>query len=73
MEKLKSVAQLGAKLKKFRKSQNVTQQELADLAGVSRKAISELERGKETLRMDIALKVLSVSDIKLMLEDSGDE
>ena len=39
---------------------NLTQRELGELAGVGTRLISELERGKPTLRMDAVNKVLHV-------------
>jgi len=39
---------------------NLTQRKLGELAGVGTRFISELERGKPTLRMDAVNKVLYV-------------
>ena len=58
MEKLKSVAAIGAKVKAVRKSQRVSQELLAGLAGTGSRYISELERGKETARIRELLKLL---------------
>ena len=38
----------------------LTQRELGELAGVGTRLVSELERGKPTLRMDAVNKVLQV-------------
>jgi transcriptional regulator with XRE-family HTH domain len=38
--------ELGDKIKKLRKAQNLTQQELATLAGISRVTLGKLERGQ---------------------------
>lgn len=56
---------IGEKLKEYRKSKGFTQQDIADLSGVSRKVISELEQGKDTIQFNIVLKILSVTDLKL--------
>ena len=58
MEKLKSVAAIGAKLRTVRKAQQVSQETLAGLAGTGARYISELERGKETARIRELLKLL---------------
>ena len=58
MEKLKSVAAIGAKLRTVRKEQQVSQETLAGLAGTGARYISELERGKETARIRELLKLL---------------
>ena len=38
----------------------MTQQDLAELAGVGTRFVSDLERGKSTLRLDRANRVLAV-------------
>ncbi len=41
-----------------RKASSLTQRELGELVGVGTRFVSELERGKPTLRMDAVNKVL---------------
>jgi|CXWL01.1.fsa_nt_gi y4mF family transcriptional regulator len=43
-----------------RKAAGLTQRQLSELAGVGHRAIWDLERGKPTLRMDVANAVLRV-------------
>jgi y4mF family transcriptional regulator len=43
-----------------RKANGLSQQRLAELAGVSQPFLSDLERGKPTLRMDAVNRVLAV-------------
>ena len=43
-----------------RKARGMTQQDLAELAGVGTRFVSDLERGKATLRLDHANRVLAV-------------
>ena len=45
-------------MRSIRKSQHVSQETLAGLAGTGARYISELERGKETVRMRELLKLL---------------
>ena len=58
MEKLKTISDIGVKMRSIRKSQQVSQETLAGLAGTGARYISELERGKETIRMRELLKLL---------------
>ena len=58
MEKLKTISDIGVKMRSIRKSQHVSQETLAGLAGTGARYISELERGKETIRTRELLKLL---------------
>lgn len=51
---------LGIFVRGRRKANGLTQQELAELAEVGTRLVSELERGKATLRMDVVNRVLKV-------------
>jgi y4mF family transcriptional regulator len=51
---------LGDFVRDRRRANNLTQQGLAELAEVGTRLVSELERGKATLRMDAVNKVLKV-------------
>ena len=55
-----SPQQIGRFVRERRAASNLTQQELGELAGVGTRLISELERGKTTLRMDAVNRVLRV-------------
>jgi len=72
MQSIKSVQYLGLEVKRLRKKSLLNQQNVADLAGFSRKAISELESGKESMQMNILMKIISVMGISLHAV-SGDE
>ena len=58
MEKLKTISDIGVKMRSIRKDQHVSQETLAGLAGTGARYISELERGKETIRTRELLKLL---------------
>ena len=58
MKKLKTVSDIGAQVQRIRKSQKVSQETLAGLAGTGARYISELERGKETAHIRELLKLL---------------
>lgn len=51
---------IGKYVRNRRIASKLSQQELGELAGVGTRLISELERGKATLRMDAVNKVLRV-------------
>ncbi len=47
-------------VRRRRKANRMTQAELAELAGVGKRFVSELERGKSTARVDAVNAVLAV-------------
>lgn len=56
---------LGREIRAARKKQGLTQVELAEVAGVGTRFISELERGKETVRLGLALEITRLVGINL--------
>jgi HTH-type transcriptional regulator / antitoxin HipB len=48
-----------------RRRSGLTQQELAELAGVGKNMVYELESGKQSVRLDNVLKVLQALNIEL--------
>ena len=56
---------LGDLVRRRRIAAQLTQRELAELAGVGLRLVSELERGKPTLRLDAVDKVLRVFGLML--------
>lgn len=64
---------LGKYLKKERKAANLTQQQLAEKAGVGLRFIREFEQGKQTLRMDTVNKVLKLFGRQLGPVDLNEE
>ena len=58
MERLKNISSIGAKIRSIRKAQGISQETLAGLVGTGQRYISELERGKETVRIRELLKLL---------------
>ena len=51
-----------------RKKSGLSQQELANLAGLGKTVIFDIEKGKETVRLDTLLKVLDVLNVKVTFE-----
>lgn len=55
-----SLQEIGAFIRRRRRANNLTQRELSELANVGLRLVSELERGKPTLRTDAVNRVLAV-------------
>ena len=62
--------QIGKTIIFHRKKSKLTQKQLADLAGVGKTVVFDIERGKETVQINSILKVLSVLNIKLEMKSS---
>lgn len=56
---------LGAMLKDHRKKAGLTQLELANLAGIGKTTVFDIEKNKETVRWNNLLAVLRVLNIKV--------
>ena len=48
-----------------RKKAGLSQKQLADLAGVGKTAVFDLEKGKESVQMDTVRKILRVLNIRM--------
>lgn len=57
---------IGEFVKQKRKENNLKQEDLALYTGVSTKFISQLENGKETLKLDKINQVLAIFDSELI-------
>lgn len=68
MQGITSPEDLGKLIRKVRKSQNLTQLDLANVAGVGSTFISQLERGKATAELGRTIKVLTVLGVDLYAE-----
>lgn len=58
---------LGEAVRKERKSRDLTQQELGELAGTGLNFVSQVERGKETVRLDKLLAIMKVLGLELVV------
>lgn len=65
---VRSLSDIGALVARTRKSRNYSQQEFADLAGVGRRFLSELEGGKTTAEIGKVLQVLTALGIDVELK-----
>lgn len=59
---------LASAVRERRKHLGLTQAELADISGVSPRFVYDLERGKETIALDKARKVLETLGLVLSIE-----
>ena len=61
--------QIGKTVTFLRKQSGLTQKKLADLAGVGKTVVFDIEKGKETVQLNSLLKIFSVLNIKLELSN----
>lgn len=71
MELTGSPTALGSAIHRRRKSLGITQDDLALSIGVNRKVIGQLEGGKETVRLDIALRAAQALGLNVGVEARG--
>ena len=65
--------QLGKIIRDMRKKEQLTQAELAGLAGTGIRFISELERGKETCELGKTLTILNMLGLSLSVASLSDD
>ncbi len=70
-QRVKDASDLGALIRLRRKQLGLTQQELADASGCSIMYVSNLERGKETAELGIALRIVNLLGLDLLAVDRG--
>jgi y4mF family transcriptional regulator len=59
------MASLGGTVRRHRKLAGLTRSELAQLAGVGKTVVFDLEQGKTTMRMATVLRLLAALNIRL--------
>jgi len=59
---------IGALIRCHRKKSNLTQKQLADLAGVGKTVVFDIEHGKKSVQFDTLQKVCSVLNISIKLD-----
>ncbi|MBU0559970.1 MAG: type II toxin-antitoxin system Y4mF family antitoxin [Bacteroidetes bacterium] len=55
-------------VKQHRKKAGLTQKELADLAGVGKTVVFDIEKNKDTIQINTVLKILSALNIKISFD-----
>ena len=64
---VESAETFGKMIRENREKKNISQQELADFAGVSRAVIVDLENAKRDMKFSNVLKVVQASSLQLKL------
>lgn len=59
---------IGNIIKYHRKKAGLSQKELADIAGIGKTVVFDIEKGKETVQMRSITKVLDALNIEMMFE-----
>lgn len=73
MEDARTVHDFALLIKETRREQKVRQQDLADLAGVSCRFLSDLENGKTTVELGKVLAVLAILGLEVKLASRGEK
>jgi len=66
--RLYTAASVGPAIRRYREEAGLTQQELADLVGLNRTYLSELEQGRETEQMRRILRILKLLGVRATLQ-----
>jgi HTH-type transcriptional regulator / antitoxin HipB len=72
VERVDSSSALGTAIRKRRRDLGITQDGLALSIGVNRKVVGQLESGKETVRLGIALKAARALGLNVGVEAHGE-
>jgi len=68
MKTLTNMKQLGQLVRKFRKAQGLTQEQLAAACGVGTRFIRELEQGKESCHMGKSMQVVGMLGMQILID-----
>jgi HTH-type transcriptional regulator / antitoxin HipB len=66
--RLYTAASVGPAIRHYREEAGLTQKELADMAGLNRSYLSELEQGRETEQMRRILRLLKLLGVRATLQ-----
>ena len=72
MTKVTNPLEIGQQIRQRRKESGLTLKDAAGLAGVGVRFLSELERGKATLQIGLAIEVLQLFGLELHVHRRGD-
>lgn len=72
MNKVSNAKELGALVRQRRKQAGLTLKDAAGMAGVGIRFLSELERGKPTLQLGLAIEVLQLLGLELHVRARGE-
>ena len=68
--RLYTAASVGPAIRHYREQAGLTQAELADMAGLNRSYLANLEQGKETEQMRRILRVLKLLGVRATLQEA---
>jgi transcriptional regulator with XRE-family HTH domain len=68
--RLYTAASIGPAIRHYREKAGLTQAELAELAGLNRSYLSDLEQGKETEQMRRILRLLKLVGVRATLQEA---
>ena len=63
-----SQPELGSIIREHRKKSGLTQQDLAEIVGVGKTVVFDLEKGKDTVKLSTLLKILNGLNLSVRLE-----
>lgn len=66
--RLYSAASIGPAIRRYREEAGLTQSQLAEMAGLNRTYLSDLEQGKETEQLRRILRVLKLLGVRATLQ-----
>jgi DNA-binding XRE family transcriptional regulator len=66
--RLYAAASVGPAIRHYREEAGLTQEQLADMAGLNRTYLSDLEQGKETEQMRRILRILKLLGVRATLQ-----
>jgi y4mF family transcriptional regulator len=72
MTKITNAKEIGQLVRKRRKEAGLTLKDAAGMAGVGVRFLSELERGKPTLQLGLAIEVLQLFGLELHVYPRGE-
>ena len=71
MDLISTAAELGAAVRHRRRELNLAQEDVANVIGVNRRVIGELESGKDTVQLKIALEATRAVGLDIRLQPRG--
>lgn len=66
-----TAADLGAAIRRRRRELNLSQEDVANVIGVNRRVIGQLESGKDTVQLKIALEAARAVGLDIHLQPRG--
>ena len=71
MTTVSTAADIGSAIAAARKARGMSQVELAQLAGVRQPKVSEIERGKDTAHISMALRMIAALGLVIDIKEPG--